>query len=743
MSRRSESKLTIRGDFASTGINMTASPSIMPENVLSKTTDAYCDLKGILRKRPEFVQWGQTLYSPTQIDKSDSPAQSVAYQLAVNDDNITNPDSNDGGAYAYQENYGYVKAYAYYSTEENNIHSSMFIGIPSNQELSATRKKLTFLMSFQSSSLTKAADPTLGSGIMFAFQANSNKPRMFALTSSSLWYFNSGGTPTERDLGVTLDDSAPHTLAISIDTNELATITVDGAQVDQFTWTDYYGGLFLSTTYLAMVRAGNAGMASGDYMTMKIGNIIIRDEEFDDGIVAEKVNDIHTFDNLVPNSFDIRRRLLAVTDKNLWIDHTYSNLWVRFDDLIYNQSQLFSFRGDLFLINKAEQDTDTRLFKITTDGLQELTTAPNIRFGLEHDARVWGFGDYEKPGRLYFSGDRNASIWMEDDPLDAGFIDIPLADGEHVTAARSFTGELIVYTTLANIWRISGAGGVTEYSRAMFKENIGAYSQRTVSPVANDLWACGPDGISALTATDQYGDLLYAKVSLPIQGLFTNLGRDTADVNTEPDYVGLTYNPAKGLVYLSFSDTDDTGYSSRLFVTTPDGQKWYGPWKINHTCMAMAAVGFPFERALMIGNSSGQIFYDAFFEDDTATISLESAHINGRSIDPKIMSMKKRWSTMRILHTPRGKWDMTVYWRVDHDPWKSRSITLLPSELDAIGDDWEVADSVVPSEYTTCVAEFPLDCRGREIKFKLEFSDASIGLIGWEIDHIVSGNEVD
>ena len=98
---------------------------------------------------------------------------------------------------------------------------------------------------------------------------------------------------------------------------------------------------------------------------------------------------------------------------------------------------------------------------------------------------------------------------------------------------------------------------------------------------------------------------------------------------------------------------------------------------------------------------------------------------------------------MRLLYNPQYNGTLTVQWRTDNDDWKTRTVVTGPNGYPAVGSTFKVAVSALPSRNTAVALEFPLDCRGRDIKWKITTTDPRFALLGWEIDMVVAGNEVE
>ena len=238
--------------------------------------------------------------------------------------------------------------------------------------------------------------------------------------------------------------------------------------------------------------------------------------------------------------------------------------------------------------------------------------------------------------------------------------------------------------------------------------------------------------------------MVYANMSMPVQALFSDIGREASGYGVGAgQYTGIRYLSDSGTFVMTFSALDDAGICSQIFYNNVATNIWGGPWLEDTTCSAVAYIGYPEKHTLLVGNALGQIKYLAFYENANNTATLASALIDGRSVDPSLPTMTKSWKRLRILYNPTGKWNLTASWKCDFEGWKSNAKHLAPKILDAVGQDWKVSSSQISSRDNIAVLEFDLDCSGRGVKFELETDAPRMALIGWEIDFLPTGNEKD
>jgi len=158
------------------------------------------------------------------------------------------------------------------------------------------------------------------------------------------------------------------------------------------------------------------------------------------------------------------------------------------------------------------------------------------------------------------------------------------------------------------------------------------------------------------------------------------------------------------------------------------------------------------------GGSDGQVLLtDSYSRRDGAagyTMTLQSAYLNGRSLDPRLPGLMKTWKKLRLFVLPRGNWDFTVQWRTDNDKAKD-AVTVNQNQYDTHvlgnveGDgsgDFRLTldpDARLHTREEMAVLEVALDSRGYALRFTIEQSGAGEDLViqGFEVEFQPDGYE--
>ena len=370
--------------------------------------------------------------------------------------------------------------------------------------------------------------------------------------------------------------------------------------------------------------------------------------------------------------------ILAFSDKKVWQDRNAEKHWVPLLDLPDEKMFFGRFRDNMLFINSHEVLNTSVVYE--WDGSNrvpvKLEQAPPMAFAVEHKGRIWAAGDKRHPLRVYFSGNRQSDVWFvpEDDAetvdnvLEAGYIEIKSDGGDEVTAMYGdFYGQLIIFTR-RSVWRLVGDGFDT-FSVGDINRSVGCVGPNAVSRVANDLLFLSREGVHSLVASEQSGDLRTSFVSSFIQDLWTetpSTGFRLRDPKLlEPN---VRYMPVDNLVYISLHKLQDE-LSEITYVYNLATKQWFGPWDIQTSALTLLEFSGKSEQLMMHGQSGGIVATTARRAlNDLGvdyTVTIESPRINGRSIDPTMVPLKKVWKTLRLYIMPRGAWDFTVTWQTD------------------------------------------------------------------------------
>jgi hypothetical protein len=393
-----------------------------------------------------------------------------------------------------------------------------------------------------------------------------------------------------------------------------------------------------------------------------------------------------------------------------------------------------------------------------------LDDAPTLRFQAEHQQRLFAAGDRDNPLRLYYSADRQPNVWFSPAPdntedefstlVDAGYLTVPSGRGDEITAIfGDYFGTLVVWTR-RGVWRLRGSG-LNSYQLEAISQDIGCESHHAVAAVGNDLLFAGRQGIHSVQATDKFGDLQSQFTSAPIQDLWGVSPRTDVKISREfLSQMKMTYNPQQGLVYAAIPLTGDTT-ADNVFIYNTNTNNWYGPWEMENYALQNVEIASPTTELVMHGDSSGRVGFTApGFPADFITgaieLKLESAMLTGRSIDPRLVGMKKTWKALRLFVLPRGAWDFTVEWVVDSEPVQG------PVTIDqnrsykayVLNEDFRLdvdPDAMLRSAQEMAVIEIPLDVVGIGLSFIIEQTVAGQDFViqGWEVEFTASGYGVE
>jgi hypothetical protein len=355
---------------------------------------------------------------------------------------------------------------------------------------------------------------------------------------------------------------------------------------------------------------------------------------------------------------------------------------------------------------------------------------------------------------VWFAPDDNNISDLFDTQLKAGYLEVPSRRGDEVTAIYGdFFGTLLVFTK-QGVYRVGGAGPQSYAIRAISQE-VGCTSHEAVGPVGNDVWFISTEGIHAVSATDKFGDIVSGFVSGPIQDLWG--GRDTATTRVNKTYLNtarLRYSPELGLVYAAIPTGGDET-AQRIYVYNAVTQEWYGPWDIDCQAMEQVTLSTPDIEVVMHGGSAGRLLYtDPSYKSDNGSAIdsvLESALINGRTMDPMLIGVEKTFKRLRIYVAPRGDWDVKIFWRTDGGFYqdvsatdKDQNRTTNVYNAYGLGDEWKIGvdpDGRLRSQQEMGYIEIPVDKRGYGFSFKLQQDQNAEDLVvqGFEIDFIPHG----
>lgn len=400
------------------------------------------------------------------------------------------------------------------------------------------------------------------------------------------------------------------------------------------------------------------------------------------------------------------------------------------------------------------------------DGSNEvvgLSESPPVQFTTEHKQRLWAAGDTKNPLRLYFTGDRQPNLWWNPNETDleeqlniqeqAGFLQLPSKRGDRITALfGDYYGTLIVFTRYG-IWRVRGDGPLS-FSVEALHQDTGCESATGVVQVGNDLWYLSRQGVHTLSGIQEFGDIGVSYKSAQIQSLWTPNPSSVVRVSKEFLYNShLNYNPTQGLLYMAVP-IQGRQWAEHVYVYNTNTERWYGPWTIECRAMENIELGKPLTEVMMHGGTAGIASYTQLSPKSQPagefTSTLQSAYLNGRSIDPRMVGLSKTWKRLRIYVLPRGNWDFTVTWHADGDPVDGGPETKNQNVYNAhtLSNDFKLdtaPDGRLVSREEMGYVEIMLDKRSRSLWFKIEHTADGEDLViqGFEVEFTVHGYEED
>jgi hypothetical protein len=162
----------------------------------------------------------------------------------------------------------------------------------------------------------------------------------------------------------------------------------------------------------------------------------------------------------------------------------------------------------------------------------------------------------------------------------------------------------------------------------------------------------------------------------------------------------------------------------------------------------------PLRDVVMCGDDSGRIGYmdhtwKIDFGDESAAITglLESAVIDGRSLDPMFPRQVKTFKTLRLFFLLRGEWNLTVKW-ITHGqeagPFQSQTVNqTVVRRAYVVDDEFRVdvsPDGNLPSSEEVLTLDIALDARGQGLVWQIE-TNSEFAPLGWELEFMAAGKE--
>ena len=729
------------------GLATAGQQTSIPEDALWQSQDMYAGLDGLLQKRPGLRQWGQDIVQGTITEPLID--ESLPNWVEANDDTTLLSKTVRQGKLR-------MSAQAGASNETLTLSRAGTV---------ATDASIRLIVQVSNVNAYTASS-TDADTFHFRVAKDATTGWEFAVWSGGLYY-----KQASDDTYVVISGTSElglgkwSLLDIRIDADGNTLVYMDSTLVATLTTSD------LATPSLTDANAVMELAAQVDPTVTYNATVILPmwSGTASDPWTAQTIKAITDFRSSV-GSGTLRRTLMCAAGDFIYHDADLLEQWRPIARLTYDNVTFSPYRRKMLWV---EHDglAKSKLWQWTggtTDEPEVLDDAPKCKFATEHQTRVWVAGDRRHPLRIYYSGDREPNVWFApednnisdrfDTQLKAGYLEVPSRRGDEVTAIfGDYYGQLIVFTKQA-VYRIQGSGPQS-YTIQTVSQDVGCENFDCITQVGNDVWFLSREGLHSLSATDKFGDLVSGFVSGPIQDLW---GGDPSSVRaiskTHIDQARVRYNSVLGLVYVAVPLFGDQT-AAKVFTYNVTTQEWYGPWQIDSRAMDKVELASPVIEVVMHGGSAGQLLYtDLYNKSDNGTaisMVLESAKINGRTLDPKLAATQKTWKRLRVYFLPRGDWDIKVFWRTDDTYYEDEGTKLSkPDQFHStnvfkkygIGQEWRIGEDPegrLVSREDMGYIEVPLGGRGYSMSFKLtqDGDGEDVAIQGFEVDFIPDGYE--
>ncbi len=738
---------TIRTHFMTSGVNSSGARLNTAEDKLWETTGCIVGARGTLRLAREQVVQGITMEVPTRVDTESDEAISAMFPINTDDWSVVSYTPSQTNIILDKSGLMTVVSAANPTnpTGEYTVGREVLSGEGFNTN-ALYNGDFTFGFTFRSSSLAIAAPAAGVPTLTVSFATEEDKMITIALADNIVGVKNTATTYTTVGGIEQLVSGYPISVRVRCDkvgSDYDVRVFINDVSIGDFN----VGASGLGTTdgYFAKVSVSNAAGTPDTFdMHARLTNFFLRDTDSDylEATPVEAVTSRHHEGELAGSVAPYR---YAATKKAMWLDKAYDGMWRPFSTLPFDHASISDFRNSLIICNYGEASA-TQLFRLQ-DGstMSTLNDAPNLRFTVQHNNRCWGAGDKDHKLRLYYSGDRDPNKWFSpetdedgqesyDEVLSAGYFEIDGVAGDEIRCIQGEYKGAVIVATNRKLFRITGNDLLT-WQVEELSDHTGALSHNSMAMVGNDLWIATAYGVVSLEAIQGYGDLATKHVSRDIKDVFMAVGRVPSLRDSAQDSKAwLIFNPETNMAILGVNGT-------HLLYFSVESQQWYGPIEQEHSCMAMGDNGFPEHKALLTGTPSGTVLADTSRSATVSGATLRSTVLNGRSVDPRVTSMEKTWHNLRLLCNPTGYWEIEIRYKVEDRPWKTKTKMLAGKNLTSIGTDYIVGTSSLHSGEEPHVIDFPLNERGKSIKFEILPKGEDLSIIEMDVEFSADGYE--
>ncbi len=717
----------------------------IPETALWQAQNVVADLDGIMSKRPGLRQWGQTLLVP---DGAAEGSTATAFLPLIETTGALVEVDTSGGAITDSLNNSYLQFNVPVAPAPatTTVLTEYYPGTSASTTWS-------FRLLLQGANLQEyTAASTVADTIHFRAIAAAGTGKEFALWLGGLYYKrDSDGTYVLIDGTELMGQGGWNAIEVrsgvtntTIYKNETLVATIANTLFDSVT-------LESGALWELAARYESSGAAGTQY-NARVGTPMYNDVAVDAFAVVPVVA-ITDF-SYMTSSGATRRNLVAAAGSYIYVDRN-EGIW-RPLHTKQRTNVFFTTYQRTLVWSDNDGGSQASIWQWTgTEAPELLENAPPFLFMTEHQQRLVGVTRAE-PLTVFISADRKPDDYINPDDinpdadlfdllLDAATIPVPAKRSDVITAVwGDFYGSLIVWTT-SSVWRITG-NGVFSYSLSNISQTVGCANAKCLVMFGNDIWFASNYGIHSLQATDQFGDIQVQYPSIAIQSMWQQNSKAPVRVNRQQlEGARMAHYRSRSLIYVYYPVLGILIYNT---VT----QQWYGPWTIFSNAMESVQVEAPLTEYVMHGLETGRIGYTDFGYkadfDESYELLLESANINGRSIDPSLIGMRKSFKLLRLYFSPRGKWDYTVKWfaSMEDDLRTDVRNQLTPGTAYTVSEDFRVSiapDGKMFSGNEIQIAEIDLDVTGYALNFKITQDGLAqdLVLLGFQVEFEADGYE--
>jgi len=725
--------MPLRGGLATAGRR-----SSINEAQLWEAINAAPDIDGMIRRRPGSIQHGQTLTYPS------SSAANAFYEdfFSLNKWDIT-----DAGSDAtYSVSMGALSV--------NQSTGDLYISRQAEDVASGG----SYALKFSARLFNPAGDDTTGGSLRIQITGDSaSDAHEYAINANGVFVLEGAADVQKYTPTYKLDLSGYHSFEIYYSvTTDQTTFWIDG--VAQTAWDmssadDVKASLGTTKTVKLWITSGT------NAWTLYLTDLQYANSAYTSGdppFAAQRLVDGFQYLKPLSSGGGSRSILLAATEKYLYADISETGGWRPIKAVQSGHTRMIAFQDEVVIFDD-DGSGHPQVFSWNGTGFPlAVGDAPPVRFGAEFKTRLLASGDHNFPLRVYYTASRQLDVWFApeydsdetfDEVIQAGYIEIPSVSGDKVTGIYGdFLGSAII-TTEKGIWQWLGSSSdsfrIDNISRA-----VGGSSPEGFMQIGNQLFIIGPSGVSSLQSVQSYGDL---QTTMP-SGAIADKWSSLPEVQERVDRGQLEHSYARFLPSLNVGIIGMRGqgqtYLDKMFAFAPSMQNWLGPWDLNPTFLVDVETGSPKIELLMQGDEQGRVFFTGLREwsdmGSSYQFKLSSPMFSGRSLDPMLTTLTKRWRTLRLFILPQVDKDFTVRWKTEAGTWQpddsGKTLSQNRGDWSALNTGFRLNIDRLKSQEDVLVIDIPLEARGKFLQFEIA-SDYHFAIQGYQIEFLHGGKE--